>query len=124
VFGLLAYRFEKESAYFRSPYHGARSVFLADGKYVSFARKDLHAELSHPESKLAFSKKTRDYLRRRVARTLRKLGELSDPDYVKMAVGVLLPFSDADAVPVGQVSFLCECLTREHRAPVVHAAAA
>lgn len=43
---------------------------------------------------------TRKYLRRRVWRTLRRLGKLGSPDFVKMAVGVLLAFSDADAYPV------------------------
>ncbi len=47
-----------------------------------------------------FPAQTRTYLRRRVWRTLRRLGELESPDFVKMAVGVLLAFGDADAVPV------------------------
>ncbi|QRN98892.1 hypothetical protein JRI60_07630 [Archangium violaceum] len=45
----------------------------------------------------AFSRDTRTFLRRRVWRTLRRLGELESPDFVKMAVGVLLAFSDTDA---------------------------
>jgi len=45
----------------------------------------------------AYTPETRKYLRRRVWRTLRRLGELESPDFVKMAVGVLLAFSDADA---------------------------
>jgi hypothetical protein len=40
---------------------------------------------------------TRLYLRRRIWRVLRRLGQAGDPDYVKMATRVLLPFSDADA---------------------------
>jgi hypothetical protein len=48
---------------------------------------------------------TRKYLRRRVWRTLRRLGELESPDFVKMAVGVLLAFSDADAVPVRSMGY-------------------
>ncbi len=47
-----------------------------------------------------YSKGTREFLRRRTWRTLRRLGELGDPDYVRMAVGVLLAFTDGDAVPV------------------------
>jgi hypothetical protein len=47
-----------------------------------------------------YTRDTREYLRRRVWRTLRRLGELESPDFVKMAVGVLLAFSDADACPV------------------------
>ncbi|MBM7118701.1 HEAT repeat domain-containing protein [Archangium primigenium] len=45
----------------------------------------------------AFSRETRLYLRRRVWRTLRELGEAQSPDYVRMAVGVLLAFQDSDA---------------------------
>jgi hypothetical protein len=68
VFGLIAWRYEKE-----------RSLGS-----------------SRPR---AYTMQTRKYLRRRVWRTLRRLGELESPDFVKMAVGVLLAFSDADAVP-------------------------
>ena len=46
----------------------------------------------------AFSSATRSYLCRRVWRVLRRLGQAGDPDYVKLATGVLLPFSDTDAV--------------------------
>lgn len=48
----------------------------------------------HPS---VYTAATRRYLRRRVWRTLRRLGEDESPDFVKMAVGVLLAFSDADA---------------------------
>ncbi len=66
VFGLIAWRYEKE--------------------------RTLGA--SRPR---AYTLETRKYLRRRVWRTLRRLGELESPDFVRMAVGVLLAFSDADA---------------------------
>jgi predicted DNA-binding WGR domain protein len=46
----------------------------------------------------AYSSATRLYLRRRIWRVLRRLGQAGDPDYVKLATGVLLPFTDADAV--------------------------
>lgn len=76
VFGLLAYRFAKERA-------GART-------YGTRGRS-------------AYGPVTRTYLQLRVWRTLRRLGALSDRDFVKMAVGTLLPFVDADAVPVRSV---------------------
>ncbi|KFA94450.1 hypothetical protein [Archangium violaceum] len=66
VFGLIAWRYEKE-----------RSLGS-----------------SRPR---AYTMETRKYLRRRVWRTLRRLGELESPEFVKMAVGVLLAFGDADA---------------------------
>jgi len=68
VFGLIAWRYEKERAVSRSGREG-------------------------------FNKATRLFLRRRVWRTLRRMGQIEDSDFVKMAVGVLLAFSDEDAVP-------------------------
>lgn len=72
VFGLLAYRFEKMPATPGIWYH----------------RRDRNEPFLAP---------TRRYLRRRVWRTLRRLGRDRSPDFVKMAVGVLLPFTDQDA---------------------------
>ncbi|MFY0571377.1 hypothetical protein ACN28E_47145 [Archangium lansingense] len=66
VFGLIAWRYEKERT----------------------------LGSSRPR---AYTLETRKYLRRRVWRTLRRLGELESPEFVKMAVGVLLAFSDSDA---------------------------
>lgn len=45
------------------------------------------------------------YLRKRVWRTLRRMGNLNNYDYVKMAVGVLLPYTDQDALPTRQTSY-------------------
>jgi predicted DNA-binding WGR domain protein len=96
VFGLIAYRFEKERAMYRAWY---------DSHYWSSQNAEMHGttiygkkdEIKKPDAKFAYGDQTRLYLRRRVWRTLRRLGELGDADYVKMAVGVLLPFTDADA---------------------------
>ncbi|MBP7868316.1 MAG: HEAT repeat domain-containing protein [Acidobacteria bacterium] len=89
VFGLLAYRFEKESA---TVGPSTDHAMLA-GKWVS-----VQDEIRKPDSRLAYTRATRHYLRGRVWRTLRRLGLSGDTDYARMAVGVLLPFSDADAV--------------------------
>lgn len=112
VFGILAYRFETEAEmYYYNPY----AIQLPDNTYLRtysygynpetgrYERQDLHEiqnELRSPNSKIAYNNKTRDYLRRRVWRTLRKLGEANDLDYVSMAVGVLLSFTDADVQPI------------------------
>jgi predicted DNA-binding WGR domain protein len=105
VFGLIAYRFEKSRANF-STWEGldktsryAQWVYLNSGNTEN---QTLHIqngreEIQSPTSRLAYSTRTRIFLRKRVWRTLRRLAELGDIDYVKMAVGVLLPFSDADA---------------------------
>ncbi len=69
VFGLLAYRFETTRA----------------NNCGWYDRKEV------------FREPTRRYLRRRVARTLRHLGQDASPDFIPMAVGLLLPFTDEDA---------------------------
>jgi hypothetical protein len=51
----------------------------------------------HRRGQEAYGSATRLYLRRRIWRVLRRLGQAGDPDYVKLATGVLLPFTDADA---------------------------
>jgi hypothetical protein len=78
VFGLLAYRFEKTRANFSHANHSYN------------ARRPT-------QPPLAYGSQTRRYLRHRVWLTLRRAGQIGDPDYVKLAVGVLLPFTDADA---------------------------
>ena len=89
VYGLLAHRFETVVAMFKKPRYGDR-VYL--GRQVLRSK----AELQKPDTRLAYSSRTRDYLRRRAWRILGRLGHDGDLDYVKMAVGVLLPFRDQD----------------------------
>ena len=52
-----------------------------------------------------FTPATKKYLRRRLWRSLRRLGAEGQLEYVKMAVGVLLPFTDQDKVPERQKSY-------------------
>ncbi|HEY4056832.1 MAG TPA: hypothetical protein VGM39_09490 [Kofleriaceae bacterium] len=71
MFGQFAYRFEKTK-----------------GNYVQ----------SHwRKTQEPYSQQTRAYFRRRIWRVLRRLGQAGDPAYTKLAAGVLLPFTDADA---------------------------
>ncbi|HMZ80194.1 MAG TPA: WGR domain-containing protein [Acidobacteriota bacterium] len=97
VFGILAYRFEKEKPMFRKL--GSYSSYYIDDSSQTHSTEDVKKTLKSASSKLAYSQNTRNFLRIRVWRTLRRLGELGDHDFVKMAVGVLLPYSDADAHP-------------------------
>lgn len=85
LFGILARRFEKSAAMFKKPSAGVK-IYL-DGKNYNSVE-----ELKKPNSKLAFSNKTRAYLNRRVMRTLKKTGDYGDLNYVQMATGVLLAF--------------------------------
>jgi predicted DNA-binding WGR domain protein len=102
VFGLLAYRFEKSPPVFHRTYvpmnkEARWPIYLdIDGNWIEDARK----EILRPESRIGYGARTRAYLRRRVWRALRKMGEAGDPDYVRMAVGALLPYTDADGVAV------------------------
>lgn len=92
LFGILAWRFETTRALYRRPRQGTW-VTLESGQRV----RSTAAELASPQTSLAYSSATRLYLRGRVWRTLRRLGRDGHPDYVPMAVGVLLPFTDGDA---------------------------
>ena len=102
AYGLIAYRFEKEKAMFGVTYRPLTAeqrwsyVSLPGGGYV----QEAHKEIKKEGSPIAYGARTRAFLRRRVWRTLRRLGELGDAEgYVRMAAGVLLPFTDADAQP-------------------------
>ena len=87
LFGLLQQRFETEA-------HTSTSLWIYTRRgYTRFAE-----EGARPDSQAAYGKRTRDYLRRRGWRTLRRLGEDADPAYVPMAMGVLLAMDDSDAV--------------------------
>ena len=109
VFAILAYRFEKQGATYRSNSYGVyvRNVgYLRryESKYNNSTRRwekiesnEFQQYMQRPDASIAYSSHTRDYFLRRVWRTLKTLGELGDTEYVKMAVGVLLQYSDADA---------------------------
>lgn len=109
VYGLIAYRFEKQRGMFNSNNYYVR---LPNGEYLcrnkwqynevtkrnEFLGNEIQEELEKPQSRLAYSHKTREYLRFRVWRTLEELGKQEDAAYVKMAVGILLEYSDNDAI--------------------------
>ena len=95
VFGIIAKRFETESAGFSTnSYWDSMYLQDEDGKWRT-AKKSV--ELAKEDSRIAFSDKTKEYFRRRTWRTLRRLGEIGDTDFVKMATGALLAYTDADA---------------------------
>jgi predicted DNA-binding WGR domain protein len=97
VFGIIAKRFETESAGFYSSPWGGDQIYRFNEEQNRYESIRVKAELKKENSRLAYGDKTKDYFRRRTWRTLRRMGEIGDPDYVKMAVGALLAFSDADA---------------------------
>ena len=90
VFGLLAHRFEKYKCKYRVPDYMWRGQ-----KKETLGENPLHA----------FSSQTRDYFRNRVWASLRRMGELEDSDFVPMATGTLLAFTDEDAKPIRTESY-------------------
>jgi predicted DNA-binding WGR domain protein len=100
VFGILTYAFEKQSGNYNSDRY---YISLPDGSYLTtsgYASSNitpLSEEIKRPNARVAYSNQTRDYLRRRVWRTLKQLGEAGDSEYTKMALSILLKYSDADA---------------------------
>ncbi|BDA69388.1 WGR [Calothrix sp. PCC 7716] len=117
VFAILAYRFDKHSPMYSSR---KRTIEVAEDKFLrksglywdsqtkstkEVTKDEVAEELKRPDAKLAYSTKTRDYFLRRLWRTLRKLGEDGDPDYVRIVIEILLQYSDADAEPVKESIF-------------------
>jgi hypothetical protein len=112
LFGILAYRFEQEAALYRSNKRYirlpdsssiSRSTYRYDsltGRYATLENPEFQREMQRPDARIAYSTNTREYLRRRVWRTLQHLGELGEPSYVNLAVSILLQYSDENAQPV------------------------
>ncbi len=97
MFGLLAYRFDKQGAAFNISGWGGVRFQDEKGRYHYLDDDELQRHMASPKSHLAYSNKTRDYLRRRVWRTLRRLGEQEAPSYVVLATEILLHINDSDA---------------------------
>lgn len=93
MFGLLAYRIEKTARGYRSPsgYYFRRhgSAQISGVGYMN-----VKEEYQQPQPRLAFSSKTRDYLRERITRTLRRAGEADSPAYAELAARLLLMYDD------------------------------
>jgi predicted DNA-binding WGR domain protein len=91
VFARLAYRLEKEKAYFRFGYDRQSNLYNTPAGHIA----NPAGELQKAQPRLAYSNLTAGYLRQRNWRTLRTLGEDAQPAYVRMAAAVLLAHSDA-----------------------------
>ncbi|MET3475440.1 hypothetical protein [Variovorax atrisoli] len=96
LLGVLHQRLETQRAAYRT---GGRWAQV-NGRYVEIAK-----EVARPDSRLAYSQRTRDYLRRRTWRNLRRLalaGAADEADWLRLAMGVLLAADDAEAGTAGQ----------------------
>lgn len=96
LLGVLHQRLETQRAASRT---GGRWAQV-NGRYVEIAK-----EIVRPDSRLAYSQRTRDYLRRRTWRSLRRLalaGTADEASWLQLAMGVLLAADDAEAGTAGQ----------------------
>lgn len=118
VFGIIAYRFEEEKAMYRRDYWGGARIpgvgyfrkyeyryNRETGRGERLEINQLKEEMQRPDTRISYSDRTREYLRRRVWRTLKQLGEEGSSDYVQMAAGILLTYSDDDAEAVTESIF-------------------
>ena len=71
---------------------GAGDWVRVDGQYVKFSEA-----IKRQDSGIAYTDRTRAYFRRRTWRTLRRLGELETPAFVKLAAGILQALDDSKA---------------------------
>lgn len=92
IWALLHLRFERSKPYFRIP---------TWGEYVAVQDHNIRVknEWGRADSRLAYSDRTRDYLRRRGWRTLRRLGSSGSPEFAPLAFSVLRLFDDAQVPP-------------------------
>jgi hypothetical protein len=88
IFGILHQRFETTP----TSHPGRGGYVTVDRKWTYFRK-----EVVLPTSRVAYNGVTREYLRRRTWRTLRRLGEDRDDSFVPMAVGALLAMRDDQA---------------------------
>jgi predicted DNA-binding WGR domain protein len=117
VFAIIADRLEREQAMYSSNSYG---IYIPGGGYLRKIQwqhnkktnqsepvksREFSDEMQSPNARIAYGNCTREYLLRRVWRTLKQLGEEGDADYVTMAVSILLQYVDRDAEPVLQSTY-------------------
>ncbi|MCS3797917.1 hypothetical protein [Niastella sp. OAS944] len=92
ISGMLVLRFEREREMFVHHFslndQRGENYFVQTSSYVN-----PHKELRKTNSRLAYSQRTRRYLRYRVNRRLQMYGNLDSTDYVKLATGILLSYN-------------------------------
>jgi predicted DNA-binding WGR domain protein len=92
ISGMLVLRFEREREMFVHHYslndHRSENYYVQTSGYAN-----PHKELRKTNSRLAYSQRTRRYLRYRVNRRLQMYGNLDSTDYVKLATGILLSYN-------------------------------
>ena len=92
VYGLLLHRIE-------TSLHHCHSVW---GQYYHVQGRWIKRDeaLAGDVPQIGYTQRTRDYLRRRAIRSLRRYGEIEDTNFINYAMALLLPFDEArDATP-------------------------
>jgi len=94
MLGALSCKFEREQEMFRQKNneYGDPNVYVASLEESVDPKK----ELPKKTSRLAYSNKTRQYLRKRSLRNLNNYGKFEDLNYVRMATGLLLCYDEKD----------------------------
>lgn len=98
VYGAIARKFDKEKFTLDTnnyKWNSGWGYYYTENGYLKST--DIKNQLKTPSSKFAFTSRTKHYMERRVNRFFRKLGRDNNTDFVKMAVGVLLAYTDKDA---------------------------
>jgi len=90
VFGILNVRFDVCRAFYTSPSYSDYCYIPGSSGVVRVSK-----EILKHDSRIAYSSNTRNYLRHRTWRSLRRLGELGLDDYIEMTMGVLLSTSSS-----------------------------
>lgn len=92
ISGILACRIERETEMFQ---HYVTQDDLKTTIDIDGLDEEVnpHKELKKPNSRLAYSNKTRWYLHRRIRRRLRTLGNTNNTDYVRLATAILVSYN-------------------------------
>ncbi len=99
LLGILACKFEREYPMFKNNiYFQQQNIYVDElGQYLNTKE-----ELLKPNSRIAFSNKTRNYFIKRTNRYLNNFGKYEDLNYVRMATGLLVAYTDADRQPTSE----------------------
>lgn len=90
IYGLIAQKIDSsKSNYFIDGWSEYTVVTSPRYEWVK-----INDEQKKADSRLAFSNKTRQYLKRRTWRTLRRMGQAHDPRYVRFAVDILSTYDE------------------------------
>ncbi|MCP3869140.1 MAG: hypothetical protein GY703_13770 [Gammaproteobacteria bacterium] len=92
IFGIITHLFDIHAPYHHAPEYGEHAFDPQTNRYYSVVK-----EFRKKKPAFAYSNRTREYLRRRSWRTLKRLGVLNSEQYIDLAVEMLLAVNDADA---------------------------